>query len=122
MIANHGNTWTKLVQGVQVMGYLKKAQNLQPDNPDVYFGLGSYYCLAPSFAGGDKKKGISFLEKAVQLDPQSAVAYARLAQTWRRLGDEEKYKFNLEKAVALDPDDSMVLTAERTPKPKKKVP
>ena len=118
MIANQGSTWTKLVQGVQVMGYLRKAQSLQPRNADVYFGLGSFYCLAPVIAGGDKKKGVDFLEKAIEIDPHMTVAYARLAQTWRRLGDEEKYRSYLEKAIALDPEDSMVLSAKRTKKKK----
>jgi Tfp pilus assembly protein PilF len=112
MIANQGGTWTKLVQGTQVMGYLRKAQSLQPENADVYFGLASFYCLAPGFAGGDKKKGIALLEKALALDPYLVVAYARLAQTWHRLGDELKYHIYLDKAMALDPKDSLVQKAK----------
>jgi tetratricopeptide (TPR) repeat protein len=108
MIANKGSIWTKLIQGPQVMGYLKKAQSLQPENADVYFGLGSFYCLAPKIAGGDRKKGISYLEKAIERDPHLTVGYARLAQVWRRLGNKEKYRFYLEKAIALDPEESMV--------------
>jgi tetratricopeptide (TPR) repeat protein len=112
MIANQGGPFSKLVQGTQVMGYLKHAQRLDPGSPAVYFGMGSFYALAPGMAGGDKKKGIALLEKAVAVDPNFVDAYARLAQVWFAKGDKEKYRSYLAQAEVLDPQANLVLKAK----------
>lgn len=117
MIADQGGPFSKLVQGTQVMGYLKHAQRLDPDSPAVLFGIGSFYALAPGMAGGNKEKGIALLEKAVAVDPKFVDAYARLAQVWFAKGDKEKYRSYLAQAEALDPKAKLVSRAralERT--------
>ena len=113
MLADRGGPFAKLIHGTQVMSYMKKAQRLQPENPGVYFGMGSFYAVAPAFAGGDKKKGIEFLEKAVEADPKFADAWARLAEVWLAQGDREKYERCLAKARSLDPRNKLVLKVEK---------
>ncbi len=113
MLAEQGGPFSKLFQGTQVMSYLRKAQRLQPENPGVYFGMGSFYAMAPAFAGGDKAKGIKLLEKAVETDPNFTDAWARLAGVWFAHGDKEKYKRYLAKARSLDPRNKLVLKVEK---------
>jgi len=113
MIAEQGGPFSKLIQGTQVMSYMKKAQRLQPENPGVYSGMGSFCAAAPGFAGGNKDKGIAFLEKAVETDPNVTDAWARLAEVWFAQGDTEKYDRYPAKDRSLDPRNKLVLKAER---------
>ncbi len=48
--------------------------------------------------------------KAVELDPQLAVAHARLSQFYFETGDFEKGEEHENRAVALDPDEPLVLS------------
>jgi predicted Zn-dependent protease len=113
MIAVDGGPFSKLINGIQVLPYLNKAQKLQPDNAGVAFGLGTYYLLAPSFAGGDKHKALEYLEKSVKLDPQFCDGYARLAQAYKLKGDDVKYDFYIGKALELDPQNGLALDIKK---------
>jgi tetratricopeptide (TPR) repeat protein len=113
MIALAGGPFSKLINGMQVLPYLKKAEKLEPESAGVAFGLGSYYVLAPPFTGGDKKKGLGYLEKAVRLDPQFVDVYARLAEFYQAQGDRERYHFYLNKAQELDPENELLLEVEK---------
>jgi len=116
MLSDRGGPFAKIVHGAQVLPYMKKAQRVQPENPGVYFGLGSFYAMAPRFAGGDKEKGLVLLKKAVEADPKFADAWARLAQMLLEAGDEEGYARCLAKAQALDPRNKLVLKVEKLKK------
>ena len=48
--------------------------------------------------------------KAVALDPDLAVGYARLSQYYWDIGDRESAYRSLDRAIALDPNDLLVLT------------
>jgi len=109
MIAHYGGPISKLVNGTVVLGYLKKAQSLQPDSPVVAFGLGSFYLLAPTLAGGDLDKAETYLNKAINIDPLFCDAYVRLAQLYKLKGDEEKYKIYLNKALEIDPKSELAI-------------
>lgn len=113
ILADEGGLFSKVIQGPQVLGYFKKAQRLQPDSAEVLFGLGSFYSLAPSVAGGDIAKGISYLERSIKKDPGFSDPYARLAQVWLKQNDMAKYRYYLEKARALDPQSALVLKVEK---------
>ncbi|MGE5279602.1 MAG: tetratricopeptide repeat protein [Deltaproteobacteria bacterium] len=112
MIAEGGGPLSKLFNGTRVMAYFRKAQALQPESPGVYFGMGSFYALAPSFAGGDKKKGRALLRIAAAADPCFPDAWARLAEVSLALGDVEDYHRYLAKARSLDPRNKLVLKIE----------
>lgn len=50
---------------------------------------------------GDYRQAIPFLEKAVEIDPEFAMAYRALAGVYRNIGETEESKKNLEKALEL---------------------
>ncbi|MDD5019555.1 MAG: tetratricopeptide repeat protein [Candidatus Omnitrophica bacterium] len=112
MIADEGGIFSKLFQGTQILGYLKKAQELQPRSAGVLFGLGSFYALAPGIAGGDAEKGLSLLKEAIEVDPYFADAYARLAQIYFRRGETETARQYLADAKKLDPENPLTQRAD----------
>jgi tetratricopeptide (TPR) repeat protein len=112
MIAHYGGPLSKVINGTAVLPYLKKAQALQPDAAGVLFGLGSFYLLAPSLAGGDRAKALEYLEKAVAADPYFADAYVRLAQVYKIKGDSSKYDLYMKRALEIDPGNALALDAQ----------
>lgn len=109
MIAHYGGPLSKLINGTSVLSTLKKAESLQPDAAAVLFGLGSFYLLAPSLAGGNLQKAQVYLEKALHADPGFVDIYVRLAQVYQRKGDSAQYEQYLGKALAIDPQNELVL-------------
>ncbi len=109
LIAFRGGPLAKILNGAAVLSVLKKAQGLQPDSAMAFLGLGSFYVLAPGFAGGDLDKGLELLQKAVKVDPKSADAYVRLAQAYKIKGEQRKYEENLNQALAIDPGNELAL-------------
>jgi tetratricopeptide (TPR) repeat protein len=105
MIAHYGGPLSKVLNGSAVFPLLKKAESLRPDCPEVLFGLGNFYFLAPVVAGGNKKKALDYFERAVRRDPLLADAYVRIAQTYRALGDKGKYEEYLSRALSIEPDN-----------------
>ncbi|HCT94617.1 MAG: hypothetical protein A2X19_07450 [Bacteroidetes bacterium GWE2_39_28] len=51
--------------GMQSMNFAKKAYSIDPINVRALIEMGNVLYYSPSFAGGDKKKGIEFYERAV---------------------------------------------------------
>ena len=51
--------------GVQSLNHAKKAMALEPENFRVLIEMGNVLYYSPSFAGGDKQKGLELYEKAV---------------------------------------------------------
>ena len=113
MLADEGGVFSKLFQGTQILGYFKKAQQLQPHAAGVLFGLGSFYALAPGIAGGDVQKGLAFLKEAIEVDPKFADAYARLAQIYFRRNEDDLAKKYLADAIRLDPLNPLTQRVER---------
>jgi len=109
MIAHYGGLLSKFINGTAVLPDLKAAEKMQPDNALVKFGLGSFYLLAPSFAGKDMKKAEEYLRKAVTNDPLFADSYVRLGQLYKIKGDSAKYKEYLGKALEIDPGNDLAL-------------
>lgn len=109
MIAHYGGVLSKLINGTAVLPDLRAAEKIQPDNALVKFGLGSFYLLAPSFAGKDIKKAEEYLKKAIDYDPLFADSYVRLAQLYKIKGDSAKYKEYLGRALEIDPGNDLAL-------------
>jgi tetratricopeptide (TPR) repeat protein len=105
MIAHNGGLLSKISHGRSVLPNLKSAHKLLPDDPEVLFGLGSFYLLAPSLVGGSTNKALHYLGKAVVIDPLFADAYVRLAQAYKKKGDDGKYHKYLHKALEIDPQN-----------------
>ncbi|UCC94608.1 MAG: tetratricopeptide repeat protein [Candidatus Omnitrophota bacterium] len=111
MIASRGGPLSKLVNGTAVLPNLKKAEKLQPESVAVLFGLGSFYFLAPPIAGGNIDKALTYLAKAIKIDPLFADAYVRLAQIYKAKKDMQKYQEYIEKALKIDPNNELALDA-----------
>ncbi len=109
MLAHYGGVLSKAIDGLAVKTNLDKAQKLQPDSPAVLFGLGSYYLLAPSIAGGDRVKAENYLKQAVKVDPLFADVYVRLGQLAKLQGNQKEYEAYLEQALEIDPQNELAL-------------
>jgi tetratricopeptide (TPR) repeat protein len=109
MIAHYGGPLSKAINGTQVLPILKKVQNIRPESPELLFGLGSFYLLAPKLAGGDLNSAGEYLKKTIEADPLFVDAYVRLAQFYKLKGDKEKYDFYINKAGEIDPQNELFL-------------
>ena len=108
-IAHNGGLVSKLVNGTVVLSYLHSAQRLAPDSDEVFLGLGSYYLLAPAFAGGDYDAAEKYLIKAIAADPLLVDSYVRLAQLYHARKEDAKYRLYLDKAMKIDPMNELAL-------------
>jgi DnaJ-domain-containing protein 1 len=80
--------------------FLKPCIGLWPDESAYQSALGwAYYKRVPS----DSKSARAHLEKAVELDPQDAVAHFRLGMVLRAFGDAQAAQDALDQAKRLDP-------------------
>lgn len=109
LIAHRGGPLSKVINGTVVLSYLKKAESLQPDGAGVLLGVGSFYLLAPTIAGGNLDKAEDYLKKAVAADPLLADAYARLAQLYKFKGSGREYEIYINKALEIDPGNELAL-------------
>ncbi len=109
MIAHYGGPISKVINGTAVLPSLRAAEKLQPDSAEVKFGVGSFYLLAPSLAGGDIEKAEEYLKKAIEIDPLFADAYVRSGQLYRVKGDIVRYNEYLNKALGIDPQNELAL-------------
>lgn len=109
MIAHYGGPISKIINGTAVFSALEIAQNLLPEYPGVYYGLGSFYLLAPEVVGRDIDKAKEYLEKAIKADPFFADSYVRLSQVYQLKKDEVNAQIYLNKALAVDPGNELAL-------------
>jgi tetratricopeptide (TPR) repeat protein len=65
-------------------------------------GVGNYYL--PATFGGGTDKAIADLEKAVELDPNSADAHLWLGIALRKAGRNAEARKAIERSLALNPD------------------
>jgi len=98
----------KIKYATQIKGYFLKAAEIMPDLPEVHLGLGTFYLLAPAIVGGNLEKAIEELNIAYGLAPGFATVNARLAQAYKRKGEEKKYRFHLKRAQELDPHNEVL--------------
>ena len=109
MLAHRGNPVSRIVNGVVVLPALRKAQAMTPDRPEVLYGFGSYYLLAPRGLGKNIHLAKEYLERMVEADPQFPDGFVRLAQVYKITGDEKKYEKMLATALQLDPQSELGL-------------
>lgn len=106
--SSEGSFLNKIRYGMQVKRYFLKAKELSQDLPEAHLGLGSFYLLAPSIAGGNLIEAFKELEVAVKLAPDFATANARLAQAYKKKGNLEKFNFYIRRARELDPENEVL--------------
>ena len=80
------------------LDYLTLATNENTQNSQAWTALGQYY-----FKTGEAEKAASSLEKAVELEPESATIQNNLAAIYARSGQFEKAAIHFEKLVELQP-------------------
>ncbi len=107
-LALSGNLLNKLKYGTKIKPAFIKAIRLSPDLPEAHLALGTFYMLAPSMAGGNINKALAELQYSVKIAPNFATANARLAQAFKKVGDEDKSKTYLQKARDIDPDNEVL--------------
>jgi len=103
--ATTGGLISKIKYGTHIKDYFVKACELAPQLPEVHLGLGTFYLKAPSIIGGNLEKAIMELGLAVRMAPDFATANARLAEAYKKNGDDLMFEAYLEKARKLDPDN-----------------
>ncbi|MBU0709969.1 MAG: hypothetical protein KJ793_04565 [Candidatus Omnitrophica bacterium] len=106
--SKRGWFFSKIKYGTQIKRYFLKAQELAPDLPEVHLGLGTFYLLAPSLFGGNLEEAIKQLELAEKIAPEFATVKARLAQAYKKKGQQEKYNYYLNQVKELDPENEVL--------------
>ena len=84
-------------------GFLGRARDLDPENPQVHLALGRL-----CFMVGQRKEALEFFEKAIDLDPRSDEAYFQLGVILRREGKLEEAKKMFLRALDFHPDNPNV--------------
>ena len=75
----------------EAAGHYSRAVQIQPNDPDADSGLAKAL-----MQGNQPQKAEPLLERAVQLDPTSAVAHYRLSTLYRQIGRTDDAKLQLE--------------------------
>lgn len=78
--------------------YLQKAQT-QPDSATIRLNLGSLFAAKQEW-----QKSISCYQKAIELDPNSAMAYRNLAKAYRQIGKDDVAAVVLYRGNNLEPE------------------
>lgn len=106
--AARGGFLNKVKYGTRIKGYFLKASKLSPDMPEGHLALGTFYLLAPAFAGGNINKAIQELETAFKIAPGFATVSARLAQVYKMQGQMDKFAYYFQRAKHLDPENEVL--------------
>lgn len=104
---SYGDMFTGMDIGPKAGAENKKALALDADNAQVQLASGIQYVMAPPIGGGDVKKGIATLEKALELDPKMDEVYYWLAKAYRKQNDRVNFKKSLDSALKLNPQNRM---------------
>jgi tetratricopeptide (TPR) repeat protein len=109
MLFYFGGPWAKLKNGYASVRHLKIVAKLVPGSDIYYFSWGNYLAVSPKAFGGDLDKAQEYFLKTIALKPYFADAYARLAQVYRKKGDNKLYEEYLAKALAIDSQNELAL-------------
>ena len=109
MLADKGSLWAKIRYGPGILSTLRKGEALYPESAEVKLGLGTFLMLAPSIIGGDLEEAHQYLLEAIETDPLQAEAHARLAQTYKRKGDDPMFEHHLTLSLTIDPGNEIAL-------------
>ncbi|HSM40932.1 MAG TPA: adenylate/guanylate cyclase domain-containing protein [Afifellaceae bacterium] len=101
---NARNGWTDDIQGdlQRAVDLAEKATRLDPENPRTHWSLGR--AAARLRAEGSVKRGIKALQRAIELDPDFADAYAFLGVLYTGDGRADDGLRSVETAMRLNPN------------------
>ena len=87
----------------KAMGYLKKANSLHPNNPEIL------RCLGWSTFNADKRtQGIIVLERSLNLDSENSLTLCDLGICYLQTKNFDKAVELLKKAMEIDPDNKRI--------------
>jgi tetratricopeptide (TPR) repeat protein len=84
-----------------------RALSLDPKNTDAYVSRATMYYFTPAMFGGDKRKAVDSLKRAVEIAPFSDAAdtaHIWLAQVYAESGKPEEALREIEAAIKLNPE------------------
>jgi Flp pilus assembly protein TadD len=84
----------------EAAGHYRHALEIQPDNPEANEGLGVILLQSQSYA-----QARVYLNRAVELDPTNKIAYYRLSQVSRKLGDADAAERTMAEFLKLKAED-----------------
>ncbi len=96
-LVSHQQKWE------QAMGYLKKANALHPNNPEILRCLGW-----STFNAGKRTQGIIILERALNLDSDNSLTLCDLGICYLQTKNFDKAVELLKKAMEIDPDNKRI--------------
>jgi len=96
---------------VTAIGYLKKSNDLHPNNPEILRCLGW-----ASFNANKRTQGIVILERALNLDPDNSLTLCDLGICYLQVKNFEKSVEILKKALSLDPNNKRIQDCYRAAK------
>jgi len=76
----------------KIRAEFNRALELDPQNSDVIYALAILFLRVPSFAGGDREKGILYLKRAIQYDHKFTLPYLDLAEHYLKTKNYDKAK------------------------------
>lgn len=79
-----------------------RALELDPQNSDAIYALGILFLKTPSFAGGDKEKGLLYLRRAIEFDFNFTLPYLDLAEHYIKLQNYDKAKELLNAVIKME--------------------
>lgn len=74
--AKRDGLWAMVKYGLAVRGTFEKAYAADPEGSMPLYALGRYYLEAPAVAGGDPRKGLDLLRRAIRREPDDHGARA----------------------------------------------
>jgi tetratricopeptide (TPR) repeat protein len=92
------HTYKEMEDFGSALDYCKKAEKIQPRNYELWNLQGFCY-----FKRRDHDAAIACFEKAIEIDPSSAIDYANIGSNLRDKGDAEGAITMYQKALSLDP-------------------
>ena len=96
-LASHQQKWKEAVN------YLKKANKLHPNNPEIIRCLGW-----STFNDNKRTQGIIILERALNLDPENSLTLCDLGICYLQIKSFDKAVELLKKAMEIDPDNKRI--------------
>ncbi|HEY9856168.1 MAG TPA: tetratricopeptide repeat protein [Stenomitos sp.] len=81
--------------GMGIRGIFEQACAADPEGALPLYALGRYYLEAPAVAGGDSRKGLELVRKAIRRDPESHVARAFYIQYLLQIGKKDEAREEL---------------------------
>ncbi len=94
---------------IEAQKHFEKAISLDPDYAQAYCGLGSIHVFRyiPTNNLAELDKGITYLQRSIELDPSQGEPYERLTYAYSRRGRLDDAIAAGRRAVELEPDEFM---------------